>query len=174
MSRALDAVVGIRLLKLLSTPIAKSKAFQLGLIDATGKKLKNPSNTTERNAYTLLNRFVFKIQKALTRSSDQNARRLLTFAAAMALLREYDENEQDDLDVAVLLELYMQDETVQQQARLLESNVLSFKNYIDEENGVAGGAIAGIGIGPQGEPGVDPRMMPMARRKKKKKNANSK
>jgi len=174
MSRALDAVVGIRLLKLLSTPIQKSKAFQMGIIDNDGKKIKNPSTTAERNAYTLLNRFVFKIQKSLTRSSDMNARRLLSFAAAMALLKEYDENEQDDLDVGVLLELYMQDETVQQQARLLEANVLSFKNYIDEENGVGGGAIAGIGIGPQGEPGVDPRLMPMARRKKKKKNANTK
>ena len=61
MSRALDAVVGIRLLKLLSTPIQKSKAFQLGIIDADGKKLKKPSNTNERNAYTLLNRFVFKV-----------------------------------------------------------------------------------------------------------------
>ena len=51
--------------------------------------------------------------------------------------------------------------------------MLSFSNFIDEENGVGGGAIAGVGIGPQGEPGVDPRMMPMARRKKKK-NANTK
>ena len=118
------------------------------------------------------NRFVFKVQRALTRSSDQNSRRLLSFAAAMALLKEYEEHE-DDLDVGVLLELYMEDEKVQQQARLLESNVLSFSNFIDEENGVGGGAIAGVGIGPQGEPGVDPRMMPMARRKKKK-NANTK
>jgi len=172
MSRALDAVVGIRLLKLLSTPIEKSKAFQLGIIDKNGTKLKNPSNTNERNAYTLLNRFVFKIQKALTRSSDMNARRLLSFAAAMALLKEYDETD-DDLDVGVLLELYMQDEDVIAQAKLLESNVLSFKNFIDEENGVGGGAIAGLGVGPQGEPGVDPRLMPMARRKKKK-NANTK
>ena len=77
MSRALDAVVGIRLLKLLSTPIQKSKAFQLGIVDADGKKLKNPSTTAERNAYTLLNRFVFKVQKSSTRSSDMNARRLL-------------------------------------------------------------------------------------------------
>ena len=172
MSRALDAVVGIRLLKLLSTPIQKSKAFQLGIINNDGKKIKNPSTTAERNAYTLLNRFVFKVQRALTRSSDQNSRRLLSFAAAMALLKEYEEHE-DDLDVGVLLELYMEDEKVQQQARLLESNVLSFSNFIDEENGVGGGAIAGVAIGPQGEPGVDPRMMPMARRKKKK-NANTK
>jgi|TARA_B100001758_G_scaffold241233_1_gene247825 hypothetical protein len=173
MSRALDAVVGIRLLKLLSTPINKSKAFQLGIVDNDGNKVKDPSNTNERNAYTLLNRFVFKVQRALTRSSDRNARRLLTFAAAMALLREYKDDD-DDLDVAVLLEHYMEDEKVQQQARLLESNVLSFKNYMSEMNGVAGGAIAGIGVGPQGEPGVDPRLMPMARRKKKKKDANTK
>ena len=173
MSRALDAVVGIRLLKLLSTPIQKSKAFQLGIVDADGKKLKNPSTTAERNAYTLLNRFVFKVQKSLTRSSDMNARRLLSFAAAMALLREYEETD-DELDVAVLLELHMEDETVQQQARLLESNVLSLKNYMEEMNGVGGGAVAGIGVGPQGEPGRDPVFMPMNRRKKKKKNANSK
>ena len=173
MSRALDAVVGIRLLKLLSTPIQKSKAFQLGIIDADGKKLKNPSTTAERNAYTLLNRFVFKVQKSLTRSSDMNARRLLSFAAAMALLREYEETD-DELDVAVLLELHMEDETVQQQARLLESNVLSLKNYMEEMNGVGGGAVAGIGVGPQGEPGRDPVFMPMNRRKKKKKNADSK
>ena len=173
MSRALDAVVGIRLLKLLSTPINKSKAFQLGIVDNDGNKVKDPSNTNERNAYTLLNRFVFKVQRALTRSSERNARRLLTFAAAMALLREYKDDD-DDLDVAVLLEHYMEDEKVQQQARLLESNVLSFKNYMSEMNGVAGGAIAGIGVGPQGEPGVDPRLMPMARRKKKKKDANTK
>ena len=173
MSRALDAVVGIRLLKLLSTPIQKSKAFQLGIIDADGKKLKNPSTTNERNAYTLLNRFVFKVQKSLTRSSDMNARRLLSFAAAMALLREYEEKD-DELDIAVLLELHMEDETVQQQARLLESNVLSLKNYMEEMNGVGGGAVAGIGVGPQGEPGRDPVFMPMNRRKKKKKNASNK
>ena len=173
MSRALDAVVGIRLLKLLSTPIQKSKAFQLGIIDADGKKLKKPSTTNERNAYTLLNRFVFKVQKSLTRSSDMNARRLLSFAAAMALLREYEEKD-DELDIAVLLELHMEDETVQQQARLLESNVLSLKNYMEEMNGVGGGAVAGIGVGPQGEPGRDPVFMPMNRRKKKKKNASSK
>ena len=173
MSRALDAVVGIRLLKLLSTPIQKSKAFQLGIIDADGKKLKNPSTTNERNAYTLLNRFVFKVQKSLTRSSDMNARRLLSFAAAMALLREYEEKD-DELDIAVLLELHMEDETVQQQGRLLESNVLSLKNYMEEMNGVGGGAVAGIGVGPQGEPGRDPVFMPMNRRKKKKKNASNK
>ena len=50
----------------------------------------------------------------------------------------------------------------------------SFYNFYEEAmaaptNSIGGGAIAGIGVGPQGEPGVDPRLMPMARRKKRKK-----
>ena len=173
MSAALDTVIGIRLVKLLSTPIEKTKAFTMGIIDKNGTKIKNPSTSQERNEYTFLNRFVFKVQKALMKSNDRNARRLLSFAAAIALLREYKE-EDDDLDIAVLLELHMEDETVQQQARLLEKNMLSFKNYMNEMNGVGGGAVAGIGVGPQGEPGRDPMFMPMNRRKKKKKNADTK
>ena len=170
MSSALDTVIGIRILKLLSTPVKKSKAFQLGIINAEGKKLRNPTSG-EKQYYTFLNRFVFKVQYALTKSPNMQAKRLLTFAAAIAMLREYKE-EDDTTEVMSLLELHMLDDSVQRQSRLLESNVLSFKTYIDEMNGVGGGAIAGVGIGPQGEPGVDPRLMPMARRKKKKKNAS--
>tara|TARA_B100000530_G_scaffold76457_1_gene45767 strand:+ start:802 stop:1320 length:519 start_codon:yes stop_codon:yes gene_type:complete len=172
MSRALDTVIGIRILKLLSTPIEKSKAFQLGIINKDGKKLRNPTSG-ERQYYTFLNRFVFKVQYALMRSPNMYGKRLLSFAAAMALLKEYKETD-DEVEILSLLEMHMEEEKVQQQARLLESNVLSFKNYIDEMNGVGGGAIAGVGIGPQGEPGVDPRLMPLARRKKKKKDANTK
>ena len=172
MSGALDAVVGIRLLKLLSTPIEKSKAFQLGIINKDAKKLREPTSN-ERQYYTFLNRFVFKVQYALMKSPNLAGKRLLSFATAMALLREYKE-EDDITEVMSLLELYSTDDSVKRQARLLESNVLSFKTYIDEMNGVGGGAVAAIGIGPQGEPGVDPRMMPLARRKKKKKNGNGK
>jgi len=174
MSSALDTVVGIRILKLLSTPIQKSKAFQLGIINDQGKKLRNPTSG-ERQYYTFLNRFVFKVQYALTKSPNMNAKRLLSFAAAMALLKEYKE-EDDSAEILSLLELHMLDESTQRQAKLLERKIISFKSYMDieEMNGVGGGAVAGIGVGPQGEPGVDPRMMPLARRKKKKKNGNGK
>ena len=163
---ALDTLVTVRMLKLLATPIEKSEAFKKGIIDRNAKKLREPA-PSEKNSYTFLNRFVFRIQRALTRSSDMQARRLLSFAAAMALLREYKE-EDDDMEVASLLELYMQDEDVIQNAKLLEKNVLGFRQF-NEMMGVGGGAIAGIGVGPQGDPGVDPRLMPMARRKKRKK-----
>ena len=88
MSSIGDTIVTYRILKLLSTPIEQSKAFKLGLIDKDGKELKKASNSDERNAYTFLNRFVFKIQRALMKSNDRQARRLLSFAAAVALLRE--------------------------------------------------------------------------------------
>ena len=158
MSRIADTLVTYRILKLLSTPIKNSQAFQMGLVDQNGKQLRKANTQQERDAYTFLNRFVFKIQNALMRSSDRNARRLLTFAAALALLREYRE-EDDEVTVGALLELYMEDEDVQQKAKLMEHNVMSFTDYMMNEevaaNAVGGGAIHGIGIGPKGEPGVD-------------------
>lgn len=39
-------------------------------------------------------------------------------------------------------------------------------SYVDEENTAGGGAVAGLGIGPQGEPGRSAQMMPMAKRGK--------
>lgn len=174
MSRFVDTVVAYRLLRLLATPIERSDAFKLGIVDKDGEKIKEPLSQQELNAYSLLQRFVFKVQRALTRSSDRNARRLLTFAAAMAILKEYTED--DEENVEALLEVYMLDEEVIRQAELLESsNLLSFRNYIDEDaaNAVGGGNVAGLGVGAQGEPGRDPRFMPMIRRKKKKRGRNS-
>lgn len=157
MSRFVDTVVVYRILRLLSTPIVQSDAYKLGIIDKDGKKVKEPTTNQELEAYSLLQRFVFKIQKALTKSSDMNAKRLLTFAAALSILREYKEID-EDTDVETLITLFESDPKVQEQARLLENhNLISFKNYIqdlDEMMGVGGGAIAGIGVGPQGEPGV--------------------
>jgi len=170
MSRFVDTVVAYRLLRLLATPIERSDAFKLGIIDKDGEKIKEPVSQQELNAYSLLQRFVFKVQRALTRSPDRNAKRLLTFAAAMAILKEYTEDDEDNVEA--LLEVFMQDEDVIRQAELLESsNLLSFKNFMDEEapvNAAGGGNVAGIGVGAQGEPGRDPRLMPMVRRKKKR------
>ena len=39
-------------------------------------------------------------------------------------------------------------------------------SYVDEENTAGSGAVAGIGVGPQGEPGRPKELMPMARRGK--------
>jgi hypothetical protein len=63
--RAFDTIVVYKILKLLSTPIEQSAAYKLGIIDASGKNLKKAVTTTEKNANSFLNRFVFKVQYAL-------------------------------------------------------------------------------------------------------------
>ena len=68
MSRVIDALVAYRVLKLLVTPFKKTKAFELGIIDAKGKVLKKSkdiSDPKERNAYTLLIRSVFNLKRIL-------------------------------------------------------------------------------------------------------------
>lgn len=178
MSRIADAYVTYRILRMLATPIEKSAAYKKGIVDADGKKIKKPTSSSEKDAYSLLQRFVFKVQRALMKSPDRNARRLLTVAAAMSILREHDEKDLDsytDLDVEALLEMYETDEKVIAESTLLEHNTISFRTFREEmaANAAGGGGIDGIGIGPKGEPGRDPVMMPMVRRKKKKKNGDS-
>ena len=175
MSRFVDTVVAYRLLRMLATPIERSDAFKLGIIDKDGTKIKDPVSSQEADAYSLLQRFVFKVQKSLMKSPDRNAKRLLTFAAALAILKEYKEDDENNVDA--LLEVFMEDEEVIKQAELLESsNLLSFSNFMVEDlaaNSAGGGAIHGIGVGPKGEPGRDPRFMPLARRRKKKRATSS-
>ena len=88
----------------------------------------------------------------------------------MLFRSEYTEDDEDNVDA--LLEVFMEDEEVIKQAELLESsNLLSFNNFMTEDlaaNSAGGGAIDGIGVGPKGEPGRNPRFMPLVRRKKKR------
>lgn len=173
MSRTIDALIVYRILRLFATKIEDFDAFKFGIIDANGKKLKNPKTEEERNSWTMLVRFVLKVKSSLLKSSDMNARRLLTFAAAVAILREHGEEAEEHLD---LLELYMADEAVIKEASLLENyNLMTFKSFLTDEAAmsVGAGGVAGIGTGPasQREPGRDPVFMPMVRRKKKKKDA---
>ena len=70
MSRVIDALVAYRVLKLLVTPFNKTKAFALGIVDEKGKVLKKSKDIKdpkERNAYTLLIRFVFNLKRMLSK-----------------------------------------------------------------------------------------------------------
>jgi len=69
MGRIIDALIAYRVLKLLVTPFNRSKAFKLGIIDDKGKVLIKskdlPNSGPQREAYTLLIRFVFNLKKLL-------------------------------------------------------------------------------------------------------------
>ena len=175
MANVADAVIVLRILKLLTTPIEKSDAYKYGIVDKNGKKIKKPETTKERDSYSILQRLAFKLQYALGKSPDRTSKKLLSLAAAMAILREHSEEQIDSYssdDIESLLDMYEVDSEVIEESTLLEHNLVSFRTF-REEMGVGGGAIAGIGIdhptkANQAEPGRDPVMMPMIRRKKKK------
>ena len=70
MSRVIDGLIAYRVLKLLVTPFNRTKAFELGIIDDKGKVLKKSrdiKDPKERNAYTLLIRFVFNLKRLLSK-----------------------------------------------------------------------------------------------------------
>ena len=95
MSRVIDALVAYRVSKLLVTPFNKTKAFQLGIIDEKGKVLKKSKqikDPKERNAYTLLIRFVFNLKKMLAKVGIRGPLGS-SIAAALAFFKEeYGEN----------------------------------------------------------------------------------
>ena len=96
MGRVIDALIAHRVLKLLVTPFNRSKAFKLGIIDDKGKVLIKskdlPNSGPQREAYTLLIRFVFNLKRLL---SKVGIRGPLTTSAAAALAFFKEENGQN-------------------------------------------------------------------------------
>ena len=98
-SRAIDAFITFRFLKLLVTPFDKTEAFKLGIIDNRGKVLrryKTLERIEERQAYTILHRLVFNIKKLIEKIPGGKSR-LASYAAALFLIKEH-VNEYHDSD----------------------------------------------------------------------------
>lgn len=75
-------IVGVFVKRLL-TPIKKTKAFKLGLIDEKGKKLRKPQTREERNSFTVLDKLIFKIKKLV-------GHRVANLATFMLILSDAD------------------------------------------------------------------------------------
>ncbi len=50
----------------LMEPITETSAFKLGLIDSTGKKIKQPVSIEEQNALTPIDQYIFKLRRLVT------------------------------------------------------------------------------------------------------------
>ena len=91
-----------RVLKLLVTPFNKTKAFQLGIIDAKGKVLKKSKeikDPKERNAYTLLIRFVFNLKRMLSKVGIRGPLGSSAAAAIAFFKEEHGENPEVEKEV---------------------------------------------------------------------------
>ncbi len=95
MSRIIDGLIAWRILKLLTTRFDRTEAYKLGIIDDKGKvliKSKDIKDKKQRNAYTLLIRFVFNLKRMLGKIG-LKSRLGSAAAAAIAFFKEqYGEN----------------------------------------------------------------------------------
>ena len=93
---AADLVYTIRFLKLLTTPIEESPAYEAGIIDAEGNKVKGYDKTTlaARKAledhYTTFHRLVYNLKSIMAKAPGGNSV-LARYGAALALIKEHGE-----------------------------------------------------------------------------------
>ena len=108
-SRAIDALISYRIIKLLVTPFDRQEAFKYGIIDKDGKVLKKSKTLKterERKAYTVLHRFIFNLKRILKRVGLGS--RIGSFAVALALLiKENKEYEQHKLIIESAIVTYL-------------------------------------------------------------------
>ena len=87
MGRAIDLLITYRVIKLLVTSWEKHDAFKFGIIDKKGKilrKSKTLKDTKEKNAYTILHRFIFNLKRILQKVGLGS--KIGTFGVALAML----------------------------------------------------------------------------------------
>lgn len=90
MNGIVDLFMIYMFLKRLVTPFDKTKAFELGLIDAEGKRLKKASTPEEKAALGYFDKLVFNLKRLLGTIPGGKSR-IASYAAALLLLREQDE-----------------------------------------------------------------------------------
>ena len=139
-SMGADLILSYRFLKMLTTPVEKTDAYQLGIVDAKGKRIKRPSTAQERNSYGPLDRIIFKLQWLLSKTSE-GKNRTRNYAAALWLIREFNGEEVVMSDREILEGIRREHDSLTENAPM---------------NAVGGGHVTGLGIpeGPVGEPGI--------------------
>lgn len=64
-SARIEKVLSFIVMKRLITPIKKSDAFKLGIVDRSGKVIKKPVTEEEQEAFTPFDVLIFKLKKML-------------------------------------------------------------------------------------------------------------
>lgn len=96
MSAMSDAIIVYAILRKFNTPVTETSAYKLGLVDETGKpteKSKHIDTMQSRDAYTLLDRLVFKL-KRLFKNMPLAAKLIGGYAAALAFLNESENSDE--------------------------------------------------------------------------------
>lgn len=100
MSRIIDTYTVYKIIKKLTTDWEDTEAFKLGIIDDDGKvlrKYKTLDTNKEKEAYTVLDRFVFNMKRLLQKLPGGRSKFGSYAAAALLLLKEDIEDDEKEL-----------------------------------------------------------------------------
>lgn len=153
-----DLFLAYSFIKRLVKPFNKWPAYKLGIIDEKGNvliKRKDFGKNEQKKAFGVFDQMILNIKKLLGKLPGGQTK-LASYATALWLIKEQQRIEATN---------YITEESIQQDLDLaLERFIKEWgpviaeaaKREMEEEptNSVGGGAIAGLGIGPDGEPGV--------------------
>jgi len=98
--RAIDLFVAYRFLRILTTPWEEQPAYEHGIIDKNGKRLRKSNELTdsdEKASFTLLHRLIFNLKRILHKIPGVKTK-LGTYATALFLLKQHfaDQVEEED------------------------------------------------------------------------------
>jgi hypothetical protein len=149
-------------IKRLATSFEDWPAFKLGIIDKDGnilKKRRDLRTIEEKQAFGTYDLMILKLKKLLAKVPGGQSK-IASYAAALWLIKEHQEIESY---VDTLTEEDLMDKFNHYMDYTTESLDVNKKFEMMLEDGVAvnsagGGAIAGIGVGPKGEPGVSKKV----------------
>lgn len=152
-----DLFLVYQFIKRLATPFNKWDAYELGIIDEDGNRLKKFRELTtvkERQAFGRFDLLILKLKRLLEKVPGGKSR-IASYAAALYLIKEHKE--------ATSTAYSLSEEELQKK---IDENMIIAESYIFNKdfekmledvpaNNVGGGAIAGTG-GKGGEPGLTP------------------
>lgn len=154
MSKMIDNLIAYRILTMLVTPFVETDAFKLGLIDAKGKKLRDPKTSVEEDAYDYLSRLVFNLKRMLNKLPGGDTKFKNIIAALFLIKEQYRYDVEDELHEDELLRLLDMD-------MILAEETLEVLNFFKEE-----GEPANVSMPADGSPSKVSTDVPAFRKKK--------
>lgn len=168
-----DLFLVYQFIRRLATPFENWPAYQAGVIDKDGNILKGKKerNTrAEKESFGIFDLMILKLKKLLAKVPGGSTR-LASYAAALWLIKEWKHFSDESLLNENVSEDMLNDSLDLFFSRYCYYIDLSedVKEKITEEPtvNVGSGAIAGLGVGPQGEPGLTPSQMKRYKKKNK-------
>lgn len=144
-----DLYTTFSFIKRIVTPFKQWKAYKLGIINEKGQQLKHRKDLRsleEKDAFGFLDILALNLKKLLAKVPG-GASTLGTYAAALLLLKEYPKVQKEDESLLDDLPYLLED-------ALQDAGVLLTEDGGAPTVAAGSGHIAGIGVGPQGEPPV--------------------